>query len=48
MNMTLGKRITLGFTIVLLIAAILGGIGVVNMNTAKDILMIYPASIFQR
>jgi methyl-accepting chemotaxis protein/methyl-accepting chemotaxis protein-2 (aspartate sensor receptor) len=35
MNMTLGKRITLGFTIVLLIAAILGGIGVVNMRQAE-------------
>lgn len=36
MNLTLGKRITLGFSIVLLIAAILGSVGVVNMNAARD------------
>lgn len=35
-QMTLGKKITLGFGIVVAIAAILGIMGVVNMNSAKN------------
>jgi methyl-accepting chemotaxis protein/methyl-accepting chemotaxis protein-2 (aspartate sensor receptor) len=34
--MTLGAKITLGFSIVLIIAALLGGIGVYNMNNAAN------------
>lgn len=35
MNLTLGKRITLGFGVVLIIAAILGIVGVLNMKIAQ-------------
>ena len=35
-TMTVGKRITLGFTLVILIAIALGGLGVWNMLTAKS------------
>ena len=33
-NMTLGMKITMGFGIIIFIMLILGGIGVVNMNSA--------------
>ncbi len=35
-QMTLGKKIAMGFGIIVVIAAILGGLGVFNMNSAKD------------
>ena len=34
-NMTVGKRIILGFTLVIVIAVTIGGLGVWNMSIAK-------------